>query len=72
MFKKDPNASSKGKKLRIRLDYNIEKVLAEVAENFPELEAKADEIVIIEVVELGNKLLHFKREIHADLKVCYA
>lgn len=69
MFRPEVTATNKGKKMRIRLDSNVEKLLTQVAESFPELEAKPEEIVIVEVVELGNKLLHFKREIHADLKV---
>ena len=69
MFKPETKAEPRGKKMRVRLDANIEGLLGQIQENFPELGAKAEEVVIVEVSELGNKLLQFKREFHAELKV---
>ena len=59
------------KKVRIRLDASVEELLRETSQAFPDLKTNDNEILIVEVAELNNKLLQFKREIHAAFKVIH-
>ena len=65
IFKEGFDPATTCKEVKISLDSKAENLLEEIAKS---MGYKADEVILVETVELGNQHLHFKRQITPEVK----